>query len=86
MFKFYIFIALILVINSVLKKFIRQKYNIIDPQRIRYMSNTHKWVEISLIVLAIILFVLLWFIDDSALVYLLFAIVIVVYLPCFCRI
>jgi 4-hydroxybenzoate polyprenyltransferase len=80
MYKFYIFIALLLVINSVLKKFLRQKYNIIDPQRIRYMSNTHKWVEIPLIVFAVILFVLLWFFENSALFYLLFAVGSVVYI------
>ena len=44
------------------------------------MSNTHKWVEIILIVLAVILFVLLWFIENSALVYLLTAIGSVVYI------
>ena len=78
MFTFYILIVLMLVINSVLNKFIRQKYNIIDPQRIRFVTNTHQWVEISLIVLGIILIVLFWYIGDSVLVYLLFAIFIVV--------
>lgn len=61
MFKFYIFIALIVIFNSMLTKFIRQKYNIIDPRRIRYVNDTHKWVEISLVVLGVIVFVLFLF-------------------------
>lgn len=61
MFKFYIFIAIIYVSNYLLTKFIRQKYNIIDPRRIRYVNDTHKWVEISLVVLAVIVFVLFLF-------------------------
>ncbi|MHC8516627.1 DUF4181 domain-containing protein [Sporosarcina sp. ITBMC105] len=61
MFKFYIFIAIIYVSNYLLTKFIRQKYNIIDPRRIRYVNGTHKWVEISLVVLAVIVFVLFLF-------------------------
>lgn len=61
MFKFYIFIAIIYVSNYLLTKFIRQKYNIIDPRRIRYVNDTHKWVEISLVILAVIVFVLFLF-------------------------
>ena len=80
MFKFYIFIALILVINSVLTKFLRKKYNIIDPKRIRYMSNTHKWVEIILIILFVISLAFLWFFEDLVLVYVLIAIGSVAYI------
>ena len=79
MLKIYILIALTLVINSVLKKFIRQKYNIyygiVFPQRsFRYVNNTIKWVEISVFVLGVILFVLFLFFKNLILLYLLIAI------------
>ena len=75
---FYIFIALIMISNSVLTKFIRRKYNIIDPKRIRYMSNTHKWVEIPLVVLGVIFLVLFWIMENSVLLYLVIAVFVVV--------
>lgn len=75
MFKVYVFIALILVINPMLQKFIRQKYNIVSTHRFfRYVNNTHKWLEILLIALFFIFFITFWFIDELVLVYLLIAI------------
>src|SRR4051812_46611896 len=79
MLKIYILIALTLVINSVLKKFIRQKYNIyygivFPPRSFRYVNNTIKWVELSVFVLGVILFVLFLFFKNVILLYLLIAI------------
>ncbi|MBB4825767.1 hypothetical protein HNO89_003003 [Sporosarcina luteola] len=81
MLKINILLILTLVISSVLTKYIRNKYNIIDPQRIRYVSNTHQWVEIPLVVLGIIFIVLFWFIEGSVFYY--FAIAIFAVVPLF---
>ncbi|WP_418895885.1 DUF4181 domain-containing protein [Sporosarcina cyprini] len=78
MLKINILLILTLVISSVFTKFIRNKYNIIDPQRIRYVSNTHQWVEIPLVVLGVIFIVLFWIFEISVLLYLAIAIFAVV--------
>ncbi|GKV54337.1 hypothetical protein NCCP2222_02840 [Sporosarcina sp. NCCP-2222] len=78
MLKINILFILTLIISSMLTKFLRNKYNIIDPQRIRYVSNTHQWVEIPLVVLGVIFIFLFWFIEVPVLFYIAIAIFTVV--------
>lgn len=77
----YILIALfvlLMVINSVIKNFLRRKYNILIPRRLfSYVNNTHRVIEIMLIILGIILFILFMIKEDLIFFYLLMAFTVV---------